>query len=128
MELVTWVMEELKSKQETVRHSKTSNSRKQPTTPRLKGPREEVVEAGPWGQGHPEVPQPGGPQRGEEHWFLLPPSGQTQAEPGSSLQGSEASRGGLEMEGRTKGLVHLLDLRQTPFSTLSKGNLFTPRR
>lgn len=39
MKLVTWVMEELKSKQETVRHAKTSNSRKQPTTPRLKGPK-----------------------------------------------------------------------------------------
>lgn len=33
MELVTWVMEELKSKQETGRHSEISNSRK------LKGPR-----------------------------------------------------------------------------------------
>lgn len=93
MELVTWVMEELKSKQEIVRHSKTSNSRKQPTTPRLKGPREEVIEAGPWGQGHPEVPQPGGPQRGEEHWFLLPPSGQTQAEPGNIACRSQKQQG-----------------------------------
>lgn len=84
MELVTWVMEELKSKQETVRNSKISNSRKQPTTPRLKGPKEEVVEAGPWGQGHPEEPQPRGPQRGEEHWFLLPPAFGASAEPGNT--------------------------------------------
>lgn len=32
------------------------------------------------------------------------------------------------MEGRTNGLMHLLDLCQTPFSTLSKGNLFIPKR
>lgn len=32
------------------------------------------------------------------------------------------------MEGRAKGLVHLLDMCQTLFSTLSKSNPFTPRR
>lgn len=41
-----------------------------------KGPREEVLDPEPWGQGqgYPEEPQLGGPQRGEEPWLLLPPA------------------------------------------------------
>lgn len=74
MELVTWVIKELKSKQETARNSKISKSRKQTTIPRLKGPREETVKAGPCSQDHPEEPQLGGPQRREVHWLPFPPA------------------------------------------------------